>query len=410
MNSLSCAIAWRYIKAAKKQTLVSLIAWFSFLGILLGVATLIIVMSVMNGFRHELMERILGFNGHLTVFAQEGHFLREKDYSSLPSGSKASVFLDKQIMILGPNGTASGCIARAICPQDIQYRPLILKNLVEGNIVSFSKGEGVLLGYELAAKLKVKPGDFVRLMVPEGQTTAIGTLPLGRYFKVSALFDSGMSLYDQGFLFMPLKEAQDLFEEHKVSSIEIFTQHPETLGSLKNFLKEKINDPKVSLYDWKKSNIHFFKALEIQSHVMFLILSLIVLVAVFNVISCLTLLVKDKTRDIAILRTFGARRFFIMKIFFSTGAFLGVTGTLGGALLGLGFSYNIDTLRRFLESFSGASFFEGEIYFLSSLPSRVDPLEVTWIVGTSLGFSFLATLYPSWKASNLQPAEALRYS
>lgn len=403
-SSVDRFIAWRYLRSPRQEGLVAVIAWFSFLGIVLGVATLIIVMSVMNGFRSELMNRILGFNGHLTVYTQSGPPLDLEKLRKIPHVASVTPLLEKQGLCLTTYG-AAGCIIRGMSLEDLKSRSLIANNLLDGSLASFTQSNGVIMGYKLARKLGIKVGDTFRIMAAEGRPTAFGMLPHSRHFQVSGIFDSGMHEYDSAFLFMPLTTAKVFFETPEIRIFEMFMQDPDRLDEL----KKRLAGPGIGLHDWRQSNSHFFKAIQVQSNVMFFILNLIVLVAVFNIVSCLVMLVKDKTKDIAVLRTLGATRGMVMRIFFFTGAFIGISGTSIGALLGLGFAHYIDDIRRGLEKLAGVDLFQAEIYFLSTLPSKVDFREVGSVLFLSLLFSFLATLYPAWKASRLNPVDGLRY-
>jgi lipoprotein-releasing system permease protein len=406
-KSIERFIAWRYLRSPRQEGFVAVIAWFSFLGIFLGVATLIIVMSVMNGFRHELRDRILGLNGHLTLYAQSGH----EGALDLPRLSKFSgvlsvtPLLEKQGLCITHSG-ATGTMIRGLNPEDLKKRTLVAKNFIQGGLSRFGEANTVVVGSKFARKLGIRLGDSIKIMAAEGRHTAFGTLPRTRHFQVVGIFESGMYEYDSAFVFMPLSSAQQFFETPKVAGVEIFMKDPDRLGPIKQYLSSLQG---VYFHDWQEANGHFFNAIQVQRNVMFLILTLIVLVAVFNIVSCLVMLVKDKTKDIAVLRTLGATRSMIMRVFFYTGAFIGVLGTAAGTLLGLGFSYNIEAIRQILEKMSGIELFQAEIYFLSKLPSRVDLHEVSAVVLMALGFSFIATIYPAWRASRLNPVEGLRY-
>lgn len=411
LKSVEWFIASRYLKLSRKQGVVAVIAGFSFLGILLGVATLIIVMSVMNGFRHELVSRVIGFNGHITVSQFSGKLQNADEVvqkiRSLKGVTSCAPYVERQVLLTAKNG-AAGALVRGIAQSDLFHRPLIAKNIVGGSLENFGAPATILIGHKLAQKLQVSVGDKIKILSPESQPTLLGSLPKSRHFKVTAVFDSGMHEYDSAFIFIPLKDSQAFFSmEQTVSGIEVFVPNPEDLSSLKTTLLHLF--PELSVYDWQQANQKFFSTIEVQRNVMFLILMLIIVVAAFNIISCLIMIVKDKTKDIAVMRTLGASRQSILKIFFLTGASLGVAGTLGGTALGLLFSYNIDHIRRFLESLSGTNLFRAEIYFLSHLPSRTDVSEVAVVVVTALFLSFLATFYPAYQACRIQPAEGLRY-
>jgi lipoprotein-releasing system permease protein len=282
--------------------------------------------------------------------------------------------------------------------------------MTEGSVQGLSAPNTLLIGYKLARRLSLHVGDRLKIMAAESQPTAFGFFPKTRYFRIVGLFNSGMHEYDQGFVFMPLSSAQDFFElPQKMTGLEIFVDNPEGIEQIKQQIMRFLPQY-ASVYDWQQANLHFFNAIQVQRNVMFFILTLIVLVAVFNIISCLVMLVKDKTRDIAILNTMGATRSMILKTFLLIGSSIGVTGTLAGSLLGLAFSYNIDRIKHFLETLTGVELFESEIYFLAHLPSKVSLPQVFLVISTSLMLSFLATLYPAWKASRLNPIQGLRYA
>jgi lipoprotein-releasing system permease protein len=404
-------IAWRYLRSRKKDGFVSVISTFSFLGIALGVATLIVVMSVMNGFRYELMNRILGFNSHLTVMVLNNRVVDLEAIRKIPGVRSANPVLDKQAICRTEHGV-SGAIVRCVNPGDLMEKKLISENIVQGSLSPFLQddhgGDGgqVVMGYKLARTLGVHPGGIVSVMGAEGEPTAFGTVPRTQNCKVAALFDSGMHEYDSAFLVMTLAEGKDLFDVETIRDHEVFLNTPEHIAQIKDAILALGG---VNIHDWRETNSHFFKAIQVQSNVMFLILTLIVVVAAFNIVSCLVMLVKDKTRDIAILRTLGVSQGGVMRIFCYIGLCIGGFGTLFGGALGLLFSSNIDGIRKGLEALSGVDLFRAEIYFLSTLPVRIDAKEVMLVVVMSLLCSFLATLYPAWKASRLKPVEGLRY-
>jgi lipoprotein-releasing system permease protein len=404
IRSFERFIAWRYLRSSKKEGFVSVISGFSFLGIALGVATLIIVMSVMNGFRHELMNRILGFNSHLTLFVKQEPFDVEK-IRRIPGIKTVNPILDKQAICRTEKGV-SGAIVRCVMAKDLADKKLIADNIEQGSLGDFQKPGHVVMGCKLARTLGVTVGQVVGVMGAEGQPTAFGMVPRVQNFKIAALFNSGMYEYDSAFLLMPLAEGLDFFEVPKAGVFEVFLDNPEQVSQIKGRILAVTH---VGIQDWRENNSHFFKALQVQSNVMFLILTLIVVVAAFNIISCLVMLVKDKTRDIAVLRTLGVSQGAIMRIFCYTGLWIGVMGTLVGGTIGVVFSCNIETIRHWLESLCGVDLFREEIYFLSTLPVRIDVNEVVMVVSMSLLCSFLATLYPAWKASRLKPVEGLRY-
>ncbi|KZB50909.1 lipoprotein-releasing ABC transporter permease subunit [Thalassospira xiamenensis] len=407
-------VAFRYLRPRRQEGFVSVIAIFSLLGIMLGVATLIIVMSVMNGFRAELLGRILGLNGHISVYAQSPDGLPnydaiEKKIAETGNVTLVTPVVEGQVMASN-NGRASGAIVRGVRAADLAKRPTIADNIVFGSLEDFKGEDTVIMGARLAMKLGVGVGDNVNLISPKGNVTAFGSVPRVRAYKVVGLFDIGMYEYDSGFIFMPLDAAQIYFRlPEKISHFEVMLEDPSRLSSSMNDLLSNLSGEHLRLVNWQQSNSSFFNALQVERNVMFLILTLIILVAAFNIISGMVMLVKDKGRDIAILRTMGATRSSVMRIFFLAGASIGVVGTLSGLILGVLFCLNIENIRQFIQSLTGADLFNAEIYFLSQLPADMDVSEVVLVCVMSLTLSFLATVYPAWRASRLDPVEALRY-
>jgi len=404
-------VAFRYLRARRKEGFISVIAGFSLAGIGLGVATLIVVMAVMNGFRQELLSRILGINGHLGVYGA-GPVLTDFDpladaIRKLPGVTRVIPTIEGQVMA-SAGGGAAGAIVRGVRPDDLLAREIITKDLV-GSAQDFRDGDSVLIGHRLAEKLGLGVGDTITLISPKGNATAFGTVPRLRGYRIAGTFKVGMFEYDSGFIFMPLDAAQTYFKlPDAVTQIEVFTTNPDRVPDLRNEIF-RIAGGGVRLYDWQQANASFFNAIQVERNVMFLILTLIILVAAFNIISSLIMLVKDKGRDIAILRTMGATRGMILRIFFLAGASVGVVGTVCGTVLGVLFATNIEGIRQFIQSIIGRELFAAEIYFLTQLPARVDPSEVVTVVLMALGLSFAATIYPAWRAAKLDPVEALRY-
>lgn len=406
-------MAMRYLRARRREGFISVIAWFSLVGIALGVATLIIVMSVMNGFRQELLERILGINGHLSVYGPVAGQMTDYEpildqLQNLDGVISVNALVEGQVMA-SANGVAKGAIVRGIRAEDLAKRKIVADNINQGSLEAFKGDNVVLMGARLARQMGVNVGDDVTLISPKGNVTAFGTVPRMRAFKVVGTFEIGMYEYDSGFVFMPLEASQIYFKlKDGISNLEVFVGNPDEAPKVGIELQRALQG-QANVHDWQRANSSFFNAIQVERNVMFLILTLIILVAAFNIISSLIMLVKDKGRDIAILRTMGATRGMIMRIFLIAGASVGVIGTMAGFGLGLAFASNIEGIRRFIEGFTGTDLFAAEIYFLSQLPAVVDPTEVTAIVIMGLGLSFLATIYPSWRAAKIDPAEALRY-
>lgn len=404
-------VAFRYLRAKKAEGFVSVIAGFSFTGILLGVATLIIVMAVMNGFRQELFSRILGLNGHLHVYSLQGP-LYDYDYLKTkiaPMDGVADVtpIVDAQGLVSQP-GFASGVMVRGLEWRDFVNHDSLKNSIVEGSADDFS-GAHVAIGTALAEKMKLGVGDKIVLTSPQVKSTPFGSLPRQRSFEIAFIFDVGMYEYNNGYIFMPLDTAQTFFRfTGAVTALEIFIKDPDDLDEIRKAITLAV-DGMAGVYDWRDINSSFFNALQVERNVMFLILTMIILVAAFNIISSMIMLVKDKGHDIAIMRTMGATRRNMMKIFILTGASIGVLGTVGGAVLGIAFALNIETIRQFLEGLTGTELFAEEIYFLSQLPAVIDWSEVGAVIAMAFVLSILATLYPAWRASKLDPVEALRY-
>ena len=405
-------VAFRYLRARRQEGLVSVIAAFSLIGIFLGVATLIIVMSVMNGFREELISRILGLNGHMTTYAYQGGFA---DFDSLTARIKAvdgvvtvSPTVTGQVIVASQGNATFGQV-RGVRDSYLEARPLLGENIVAGELDDFTSGEGVLIGSRMARKLGVGVGDSITLLSPEGRSTLMGTVPRSRAYPVAATFDIGMYEYDATYVFMPLDLAQVYFRKPgAVTAIELTVADAERIREIEAGVKGVIGNLGW-IVDWRRANAQFVNALQVERNVMFVILTLIVLVAAFNIIAGLIMVVKDKGRDIAILRTMGATRGQILRIFFMNGAAIGVAGTVLGVGGGIAFAANIDSIRVWLEGLTDTALFPAEIRFLSQLPSRTDPTEVVIVAAMAIGLSFLATIYPAWRAARLDPVEALRY-
>lgn len=410
-NALERMIAFRYLRARRKESFISVIAAFSFLGILLGVATLIIVMSVMNGFRHELMSRILGVNGHIDVFARSGYVAHYDELAQLiekiEGVSMAIPLIETQALITASE-RSTGVIVRALQNKDFARKSILSSNLKEGGLETFDKA-AIFVGSAFATRYGVGLDDRVQLTIPQGRASPMGTVPRSGHFRIAGIFDIGMHEYDSSYVFIPFAAAQSFLGYPDFSgSIEITLDNPNDLENIKREVSYIIEQDQF-LRDWQQSNSSFFNALQVERNVMFLILTLIILVAAFNIISSMIMLVKDKSRDIAILRTMGATQMTVLRIFILTGSAIGVVGTVAGAALGIAFAKNIETVRGWLQALTGTDLFSAEIYFLSQLPAIVNWGEVISIIGMALVLSLLATIYPAMKAARMDPVEALRY-
>jgi lipoprotein-releasing system permease protein len=405
-------LAGRYLRARKAEGFVSVIATFSFLGIMLGVATLIIVMSVMNGFRGELIDRILGLNGHLNIYQQGSPLLDYQTYinSIQSSDDVASIepVVEGQVLVTA-NNNAIGAMVRGYNPDYMSSKPLLSTSIVQGNIEDF-RDDKIAIGIEMANRFALSVGDSVTLMSPKGKASPFGTIPRTAQYQIAMIFDVGMYEYNAGFIFMPLESAQRFFQmpENAVSMLEVMSHDATKIDAVKASISVML-DGYAGVYDWRDSNASFFSALQVERNVMFIILTLIIIVAAFNIISSMIMLVKDKGRDIAIMRTMGAFRKSIMKIFMLTGASVGIFGTIAGSVLGISFAVNIESIRQFIQGLTGTELFPDEVYFLSKLPAQIDWTEVIVVIVMAISLSILATIYPAWRASRLDPVEALRY-
>ncbi|MGA8356044.1 MAG: lipoprotein-releasing ABC transporter permease subunit [Xanthobacteraceae bacterium] len=405
-------LSLRYLRARRKEGFISVIAGFSFLGIMLGVATLIIVMAVMNGFRQELLTKILGLNGHLLIQPLESPLT---DYaavadrvSKVPGIYLAAPLVEGQALASSPFN-ASGVVVRGMRGADLAKLTQVSKNIKQGTLAGFDDGQGIAIGARLAEQLSVRAGDNLTLVAPRGAVTPMGTTPRIKAYKIAAVFEIGMSEYDSAFVFMPLTEAQAYFNRAgDVTAIEVYTDDPDRIDSFRKAVTDAAGRP-IYMVDWRQRNATFFNALQVERNVMFLILTLIVLVAALNIVSGLIMLVKDKGSDIAILRTMGATQGAIMRVFLITGAAIGVVGTGVGFVIGVIVCAYIEDIRRFLSWLTNTELFSPELYFLSQLPAHMNVKETTAVVVMALGLSLLATLYPSWRAARLDPVEALRY-
>lgn len=406
-------LAMRYMRSRRAEGFISVIAWFSLLGIALGVATLIIVMSVMNGFRVELVGRILGLNGHVAIYSNSGQGIADFDplsvrIAGIPGVVAVTPQVEGQVMAAN-NGLTTGAVVRGVRWADLAARKSLWDVLSEETIQNFKTGKQVLLGHRLAQTIGIRAGDSITLVGARGRSTPFGTLPQRRTFVVGGVFDVGMFEYDKSFIFMPLEQAQSFFgSEGRVTALEVYSNNLNNTDVIRKNITQTV-PASVRVNDWRDRNKSFLNALAVERNVMFLILTLIIIVAAFNIISSMIMLVRSKNNDIAVLRAMGASGGGIMRVFFMTGASIGVVGTVIGTLIGLGFCWNIDGIRQLIERITGTELFAAEIYFLSTLPAEVNPSEVFSVITMALVLSFLASVYPAWRASRIAPAEALRY-
>jgi lipoprotein-releasing system permease protein len=433
-------VAWRYLRARRRDRFVSVIAGLTLTGIALGVATLIVVTSVMNGFNTEIINKLLGLNGHFAAFPIAAQFTDYDDAAaeigSIEGVTAAIPYVEGQALASGPRSDSTGIIARGATAASIDKLKLLHDGVVAGTWDAWDLGEGIAIGSRLAQKLGVGLGDPVTLITPNGPETGEGRSPQIRSFPVKVIFNLGMTEFDSFYLYLPLRAAQDYFNMfdrvlkpgaaappadapqaekeaaydriYKATAIEIFIDDPTDIVRMRERIDAGVTRPLV-LSDWQQQHQNFFEALETQGTVMFVILSMIIVVAAFNIISSLIMLVKDKGADIAVLRTLGATRNAVMRIFGITGVAIGVAGTLIGTVLGVVVAANAEPIRAFISNLLGVTIFPPEIFFLSSLPSRTDPSEVITIAAVALALAFLATLYPAWRAAQYDPVEALRY-
>jgi len=416
LSAFERMVALRYLRARREEGLISIIALFSLIGIALGVATLIVVLAVMNGVRGELIKSIIGLEGHVSVYA-EGAAIQHyddlaKNIMTVPGVKVALPKVEGQIMA-SYKGQATGAMVIAYPNDDLKQKELLINRIVEGDVGALARGEGVIIGKRMAEKMGLRLGDDITLISPEGRSTVAGIVPRVKAYKVVGIFSIGMFAYDNGMILMPFSEAQVYFKLRDqggdgVSSIEVMADDAQNAPVIANHVAAMLGQG-YRVYDWKSSNNQIFQAVIVQRNVMFLILMLIILVASFNIVSSLIMLVREKGRDVAVLRTMGASHTSIMRIFIACGASVGVIGTLLGVALGLLVAFNTENIQLWLESMMGHRLFADELYFLSHLPSKVDGSEVVIVVIMALLLSFLATIYPARRAAKLDPAEALRY-
>ncbi len=405
-------IAGRYLRAKRKENFASIISIISFLGIMLGVATLITVMAVMNGFRTDLMNRILGLNGHMVVQQSVGPLTDYDgvvaDIMTVPGVTQAAPVVEGGVMAVR-DGQFSYAMVRGFRLADLQAQPLVADNIIAGSLDSFENGAVVALGNRAAARFGVSVGDRITLISPRGAATPFGTAPRQKAYEIGALFNVGMSQFDESFIFMPMAEAQKYFSTGPgVTQVEVMIADPEQVKRYRIPILEAAGADK-RIIDWQQVNASLVSALQVERTMMFIILSLIIIVAALNIISGLVMLVKDKGRDIAVLRTMGATKGAILRVFLISGASIGVVGTLAGFALGLVLCFNIEAIRQFISSMLQTDLFSPEVYFLSKMTAEINNGEVIAVLAFALALSLLAPLYPAWRAARLDPVEALRY-
>lgn len=409
-------VAWRYLRSRRQEGFISVITLLSLLGICLGVATLIIVMSVMNGFRGELFKKILGFNGHLFVTETNQSAVTDyaklaEEFSKLPGIMVATPIIESGAMVTSEYNIDFARI-RGIRLEDLKKRSFINNNVIIGNIEQFEKQNGAIIGYKLANRLGLSVGDFITLISPQNRETVIGNVPRIKSYPIIAIFNVGMSQYDGNFVLLPLETAQLYFSRNQqVDYIEVVTTNADEISQPKNEIIHYLqnNHLNYQIETWQERYGDFLSVLDVEKTVMFIILFLIIIVASFNIISSQIMMVKDKRQEIGILRTLGATKRSILSIFLISGASTGILGVGTGFILGVLVVKNIERIRQWIQSLLGTQLFPDTFYFLSQLPAVLDWKQVLLIVGTAFGLSLLASLYPAWRAARLDPVQVLRY-
>jgi lipoprotein-releasing system permease protein len=408
-------VAGRYLRARKGERFVSIIAVFSLVGIALGVATLIVVTSVMSGFQTELVTRILGINGDITVQAYAGQKIDGyRDLvtriRAIPRVVSASAVLDGQVLLTTNSGGARGGLVRGMTLDDLRALHSVSDHIVAGKLADFTGDNAIAVGVGLAQSYRLRIGDPLTVISPEGAATAFGTIPRVRAYNVAAIFDAGLSDYNNSVVFMPLPAAQAFFQKpDAVTGIEIRLTDPQLVGAVMPALAQALQGRQLLARDWLHANDTIIGVLQVQKDTMFIVLGMIVLVAAFNVISSLIMLVKDKRGDIAVLRTLGASSGAVLRIFVMCGAFVGVSGTFIGTIIGIVFCRNIVAIQHAVEDITGGQVFDSSVFQLTALPNTIDWGDVVRVVALGLVLSLLATIYPSWRAARTDPVEALRH-
>ncbi|MFM6972147.1 MAG: lipoprotein-releasing ABC transporter permease subunit [Alphaproteobacteria bacterium] len=413
-SKLEFLIAFRYLKSKRKEGFISVIAIFSFVGIMIGVATLIVVMSVMNGFRHELVSRMLGINSHLTLYSKAGGIENYEDIilklKKIDGIKYLNPIIESQAMI-STGLKNNGGLVRGINANDLEYKKLISENIIDGDLYKINQKDYVAIGSSLAQSLNLRSEDKFKIISAETNNTIIGAIPRIKTYKVGAVFSSGLYEYDSTTVFMNFEMAQIHFRQrNSANAIEIFLNDINNIERIKkSIFTEVLANENIYLSDWQSSNSGFIEALKVERTVMFFILTLIILVAVFNIISSMIMLVNDKNKNIALLRTIGMTKYGILRIFLICGSSIGILGTFLGLVIGISFANNINNIKIWLESFTNTDLFNPAIYFLSTLPSKIFISDIALISAMTLALSFLATLYPAYKASKSNPSDILRY-
>jgi lipoprotein-releasing system permease protein len=408
-------VAGRYLRARKGERFVSIIAVFSLIGIALGVATLIVVTSVMSGFQTELVSRILGINGDITIQAFAGWKIDNYQYlvtriRAIRDVVSVTPVLDGQVLLTTNGGGAQGGLVRGMTPQDLSALHPVSDHILAGKLADFTGDNAIVVGVGLAQSYRLRIGDPLTVISPQGAATAFGTIPRVRDYKVVAVFDAGLSDYNNSVVFMPLPAAQAFFQKpDAVTGIEIRLTDPQLVGAVMPAVSHTLQGRQLLARDWLHANDTIIGVLQVQKDTMFIVLGMIVLVAAFNVVSSLIMLVKDKRGDIAVLRTLGASSGAVLRIFIMCGAFVGVSGTLIGTVIGIVFCRNIVAVQHAVEDVTGGQVFDSSVFQLTQLPNTIDWGDVARVVALALALSLLATIYPSWRAARTDPVEALRH-
>jgi lipoprotein-releasing system permease protein len=409
ISTLEKEITFRFLKARKKDGFLNVISIFSFIGISLGVAVLIIVMSVMNGFRTELINKIVGFNSHITIKSYDDNGIDNSklNNNNLKLISENLVFSNSGEAIILKNNTSKGIVLRGYLTNEFPNLAIIKNDKLKGNRSKLNKNS-ISIGNELSFNLDLKIGDKITLMSPSGVETIIGSMPKQKTFEITSIFNSGLADFDNNIAIINLDTLDEFFDfKQKDRNLEIYLKDPKNIESQKQIV-QKIFDQEF-IFTWADMNSSLFSALKVERNVMFIILSLIIIVAAFNIISGLTILVKNKTKDIAILKSIGVLNKSIVKIFFLIGVIIGTSATIFGIFLGVTFSLYIENFRQFLSSTFNISLFPEEIYFLSTMPSEINPFSIFLISICSILITVIVSIFPAFKAANLDPIQALKY-